>query len=463
MPASRAAATALAGVGRLSVRPSAASSRTTLASVKGRWPESAFSSVDRLIFAWSARCWRVMPAARQHLAHLDGDLVIFLVGKGLLGHAGSGLTFPHNSTKGCHQQGRRGPYAASRNRRRPNYTLAAQSASWRILISAGTGLLERTMSIHRIARHAAFHRPRCALAHSSRRCCRPSPWLPISSSSPAKWAPAPCSSNRPKPGKYVEAPRVATDFDITVTGPIARTRVTQQFNNPTEGWVEGVYVFPLPDNAAVDTLKMVIGERRHHRRHQGTAGSQADLRRGEGQGREGGAARAGAAQHLHQPGRQYRSRRDDRRRRSNIRKRSGNRAACSRCACRSSSAPRYNPDPQIEMSGETGTQVLVVRLACPTASASNRRCSIRASTRRSIPVTLTVHLNPGFALGDVKSSFHDVDIKTTAPDSEVVTLAESEFADRDFELTWQPKPGSRARRSACSARKPAATTMRSPS
>src|SRR4029079_6443302 len=59
-----------------------------------------------------------------------------------------------------------------------------------------------------------------------------------------------------EPGKYVEAPRVATDFDITVTGPIARTRLTQQFKNPTAGWIEGTYVFPLPDNAAVDTLKM---------------------------------------------------------------------------------------------------------------------------------------------------------------------------------------------------------------
>ena len=62
-------------------------------------------------------------------------------------------------------------------------------------------------------------------------------------------------------GKFIEAPRVATDFDITVTGPIARTRLTQQFKNPTNGWIEGTYVFPLPENAAVDTLKMVIGER----------------------------------------------------------------------------------------------------------------------------------------------------------------------------------------------------------
>src|SRR5690606_37542097 len=62
-------------------------------------------------------------------------------------------------------------------------------------------------------------------------------------------------------GQFVRAPLVATDFDITVSGPTARARVTQHFFNPTEGWVEGVYVFPLPDDAAVDSLKVVIGNR----------------------------------------------------------------------------------------------------------------------------------------------------------------------------------------------------------
>ena len=64
-----------------------------------------------------------------------------------------------------------------------------------------------------------------------------------------------------EPGQYVEAPKVATDYTTTVSGPTARTVVTQQFYNPSDGWVEGVYVFPLPDNSAVDTLKIVSGTR----------------------------------------------------------------------------------------------------------------------------------------------------------------------------------------------------------
>ena len=61
--------------------------------------------------------------------------------------------------------------------------------------------------------------------------------------------------------RYVEAPRVGTDVDLTVSGPTARARVTQIFQNPTSGWVEAVYVYPLPEGGAVDTLKMVIGDR----------------------------------------------------------------------------------------------------------------------------------------------------------------------------------------------------------
>jgi len=58
-----------------------------------------------------------------------------------------------------------------------------------------------------------------------------------------------------------ELPRLSTKVEINVTGPIARARVTQRFANPTDNWTEALYAFPLPENAAVDTLHMVIGDR----------------------------------------------------------------------------------------------------------------------------------------------------------------------------------------------------------
>jgi len=56
-------------------------------------------------------------------------------------------------------------------------------------------------------------------------------------------------------------PLLATDVSINVTGMFSRTTVIQHFTNPSEEWLEGIYVFPLPTMSAVDTLRMKIGER----------------------------------------------------------------------------------------------------------------------------------------------------------------------------------------------------------
>ena len=64
-----------------------------------------------------------------------------------------------------------------------------------------------------------------------------------------------------EPGQYLEAPRLKTDVQISVTGTIVRTRVTQRFQNPSDRWVEALYVFPLPPDSGVDTLRMQVGDR----------------------------------------------------------------------------------------------------------------------------------------------------------------------------------------------------------
>ena len=62
-------------------------------------------------------------------------------------------------------------------------------------------------------------------------------------------------------GGKVAAPLLFTDVHVDVSGMTARVRVVQRFVNPTPDWREGVYVFPLPEKAAVDHLDMTIGER----------------------------------------------------------------------------------------------------------------------------------------------------------------------------------------------------------
>ena len=63
-------------------------------------------------------------------------------------------------------------------------------------------------------------------------------------------------------GTVVECPLRHTDVKADVSGFIARVKVTQTFYNPTDERIEAVYVFPLPHEAAVDDMTMVIGERK---------------------------------------------------------------------------------------------------------------------------------------------------------------------------------------------------------
>ena len=62
-------------------------------------------------------------------------------------------------------------------------------------------------------------------------------------------------------GAYQGAPLLFTDVRMDITGITARVQVTQRFANPTAEWREGIYAFPLPEKAAVDHLRMQIGER----------------------------------------------------------------------------------------------------------------------------------------------------------------------------------------------------------
>ena len=52
-----------------------------------------------------------------------------------------------------------------------------------------------------------------------------------------------------------------TDVKAEISGFISRVTVTQQFENPFKEKIEAVYTFPLPQNAAVDDMAMIVGDR----------------------------------------------------------------------------------------------------------------------------------------------------------------------------------------------------------
>ncbi len=53
-----------------------------------------------------------------------------------------------------------------------------------------------------------------------------------------------------------------TDVTADITGFVGRVTVKQTFQNPTDQKIEAIYIFPLPQDAAVDDMLMQVGDRR---------------------------------------------------------------------------------------------------------------------------------------------------------------------------------------------------------
>ena len=87
-------------------------------------------------------------------------------------------------------------------------------------------------------------------------------WAPVALAE--EWRPADVQSGTlllKMQGGLVTAIRTNTDVRMKISGLVARVSVRQEFRNDGAEWVEGIYVFPLPDQAAVDRLRLHIGER----------------------------------------------------------------------------------------------------------------------------------------------------------------------------------------------------------
>ncbi|GMV43006.1 MAG: hypothetical protein AMXMBFR64_47220 [Myxococcales bacterium] len=61
--------------------------------------------------------------------------------------------------------------------------------------------------------------------------------------------------------KTTDLPLQRTHVSMEVSGFTARVEVTQTWRNPLDKPIEAVYVFPLPENSAVDDMKIRVGDR----------------------------------------------------------------------------------------------------------------------------------------------------------------------------------------------------------
>ncbi|HTO34217.1 MAG TPA: marine proteobacterial sortase target protein [Pararhizobium sp.] len=244
-----------------------------------------------------------------------------------------------------------------------------------------------------------------------------------------------------EPGAFVEAPRLATDVVIDVNGPIMRTRVTQRFENPSKGWVEGTYVFPLPENSAVDTLKMQIGDRFI----EGQIKAREEARQVYEQAKAEGKKTALLEQQRPNiftnqvanigPGEtivvqiEYQS---------SVKQSGGEFSLRFPMVV----APRYNPDPIVQTVDLDPNSGFAVNDPVPNRDKITAPVLNPAENARINPVTLTVNLNAGFPIGAVTSPFHETDIRPVDDMARAISLKGGSVpADKDFELDWTAAAG----------------------
>lgn len=62
-------------------------------------------------------------------------------------------------------------------------------------------------------------------------------------------------------GDTQDAVILGSRISMHIAGVIAEVRLSQDFENSSQQWMEGIYVFPLPETASVKAMKIRIGER----------------------------------------------------------------------------------------------------------------------------------------------------------------------------------------------------------
>lgn len=240
-----------------------------------------------------------------------------------------------------------------------------------------------------------------------------------------------------RPGYVTPATTVETHVDIRVHGMIARARVTQRFVNPTDSWTEGVYVFPLPETAAVDRLRLIIGERVV----EGVIDERAAAQERYEQAREAGQQASlvsqerpniftNAVANIAPEGSitveiEYQQ---------SLRFADG----AFRLRFPMVVLPRFVPGEALAGPAEgSGWSVDTDRV--PDASRITPPVA-RPGSGPINPVSLTVHLDPGFVPASIESPYHDVSVRPGEDGGHEVALVGEVWADRDFELVWRPAP-----------------------
>jgi Ca-activated chloride channel family protein len=222
--------------------------------------------------------------------------------------------------------------------------------------------------------------------------------------------------------QHILSPVLKTNVDIKVTGIVARTKLTQTFKNAGKHWVNALYVFPLPENAAVDHLLMTVGERKI-----------------EGKIKEKSVARKIYLQ-------------------AKAEGKKASLVAQQRPNMFSNTIANIGPGETIEVSIEYQQKLNFEQqqysLRFPMTmtprylpSDTTEESLIQAElyqSQYSLPndnIELQVNLHPGFEVQEIKSEFHPITIKQLTDSSHHIQISKGSVANQDFVLNWRPELG----------------------
>jgi Ca-activated chloride channel family protein len=219
------------------------------------------------------------------------------------------------------------------------------------------------------------------------------------------------------------APLLETDVEICVTGHVARATVRQIFRNPHPEWHEGIYIFPLPENAAVDRLRMRVGERVVEGEIRERAAAKANYEQAKTEGRRAtlieqerpnifttSVANIGP-QEIIQVEIEYQQTLSYDQDRYSLR-------------FPMVVGPRYTPK-----GADDATRIMPAVLR-PAENAAPIN-----------PVQLRVSLDAGVPIGSLESPYHRIGVRESGRSKRWITLAGDNFANKDFELAWSLAPG----------------------
>jgi len=243
------------------------------------------------------------------------------------------------------------------------------------------------------------------------------------------------ATNPPVGGLYVQSedgeqqvfPLKHTKVDAKIAGNVSQVEVTQTFSNPFEEPLEAVYVFPLPDEAAVSDMEITIGDRIIKGKIKKREEAQEIYEQARRQGRTAGLLEQERANIFTQslanikPGEQI----DVTIRYSDSLKfESGNYEFVFPMVV----GPRYIPGTQIDSSSDTDQVPDASRITPPV---------LKPGTRSGHDIEVTVDIDAGVPVQNLRSPSHQIRIKRRGRAFRVQLGKEDTIPNKDLILRYQ--------------------------